>query len=85
MIFLPIHTQRLILREFTIKDNNHIHNYASDTETVRYLTWGPNNEQDTKEFLEDVLKHQSDMPRHHYEVAIVTKDDNILIGTCGKM
>jgi len=83
MIFPPIQTKRLLLREFKIEDINSVHNYASDAEVVRYSTWGPNNEQDTKEFLDSVLKCQSDKHRYHYEVAVVTKYDNILIGTCG--
>lgn len=40
-------TECLILREFKEKDWQAVHEYASDPEVVRYLTWGPNKEGDT--------------------------------------
>ncbi|MEH2199386.1 GNAT family N-acetyltransferase [Nostoc sp.] len=49
---LPLETERLILRDFVESDWPAVHQYASDREVVRYLTFGPNNEEDTKKFLQ---------------------------------
>ncbi|BBD69299.1 GCN5-related N-acetyltransferase [Nostoc commune NIES-4072] len=39
---IPLETQRLILRDFVESDWQAVHQYASDREVVRYLTFGPN-------------------------------------------
>jgi [ribosomal protein S5]-alanine N-acetyltransferase len=83
MIFQPIETNRLLLREFELEDEKDIHQYASNPNVVRYLPWGPNNIQDTSEFLIRSLKFQDDIPRYHYEIAVVNKQSNCLIGACG--
>jgi len=78
-----IETERLVLREFNKEDFALIHIYASDPEVVRYQPWGPNSEVDTQLFLEQNLSYQLDNPRYDYEIAVVKKDDNKLIGACG--
>lgn len=49
---IPLETQRLILRDFVESDWQAVHQYASDREVVRYLTFGPNSEEDTENFLQ---------------------------------
>ncbi|MBU5437361.1 GNAT family N-acetyltransferase [Tissierella sp. MSJ-40] len=82
MIFNSIETQRLILRELNKDDFASIHSYASDSEVSQYLPWGPNSEADTQVFLNKIIKYQCDSPRYDYEIAVVTKEDNKLIGVC---
>lgn len=82
MFFYTIETERLILRELNEGDFLSIHSYASDPEVSKYLPWGPNNEADTKVFLDRVIKYQYDNPRYDYEIGVVTKEDDNLIGAC---
>ena len=49
---LPLESQRLILRDFVESDWPAVHKYASDRQVVRYLTFGPNTQEDTKSFLQ---------------------------------
>lgn len=83
LVKINIETERLILREFVKDDFLSIHNYASDPEVVKYEVWGPNSEKDTQLFVDQSIKYQLDNPRYDYEVAVVKKDDNKLIGACG--
>jgi RimJ/RimL family protein N-acetyltransferase len=39
---MELNTKRLKLREITKKDFQAIHEYASDPETVKYMSFGPN-------------------------------------------
>lgn len=82
MLFNTIETERLSLREINKEDFVCIHCYASDSEVSKYLSWGPNNEVDTQDFLDEVMKYQLDSPRNDYEIAVLTREDNHLIGAC---
>lgn len=82
MKFNNIETKRLILREFNEDDFLSMHTYASDPEVSKYLPWGPNSEDDTEMFLDIIIKYQLDSPRYDYEIAVVRKEDNKLIGAC---
>ncbi len=47
------------------------------------MAWGPNTEQDTKDFLERAQRAARADPRLGYELAVVTKEDGRLIGAIG--
>ena len=79
---LALRTKRLLLREFKEKDWEAVHVYASDAEVVKYLPWGPNTEEETKEFIHRAIKYQEERPRLHFELAAVLKADDSLIGGC---
>jgi [ribosomal protein S5]-alanine N-acetyltransferase len=81
-INLQLETQRLILRDFTKSDWQGVHSYACDPEVVRYLPFGPNSEEDTKNFLQREIKLQRQQPRQHFSLAVTLKDDKQLIGAC---
>ena len=82
MLGLIIETDRLILREFNPGDFQEVHKYASDVEVCRYSDWGPNKLEDTKAFIEEVVKVQGNNPRNQFTLAIVVKETNVLIGAC---
>lgn len=82
MIFQTIETERLTLREFKETDFQSIHNYASNSEVTMYLPFGPNSETDTKLFLKKVIQCQFEDQRQNYEIAVVLKESNTLIGAC---
>lgn len=78
-----LHTPRLILRDFCADDWRAVHTYASDPEVTRYMTWGPNDEAASKAFIQAVMNGQSAKPRQNYDLAIILKDGDRLIGGCG--
>jgi ribosomal-protein-alanine N-acetyltransferase len=80
---MEILTERLKLREFTQDDFQAVHEYASDPETVRYMPFGPNTEEETREFINRNLKRQQEQPRTEYGLGIVLKREDRLIGACG--
>ncbi len=79
---IPLETQRLILQDFVESDWQAVHQYASDREVVRYLTFGPNSEEDTKNFLQTEISLQGEEPRQHFALAVTLKAQKQLIGTC---
>ncbi len=78
-----IKTDRLTLRDLEERDWEAVHSYASDPEVVRYIDWGPNTEDDTKKFIQRSIAGQTEQPRKSYGFAIVLKEGDRLIGTCG--
>ncbi len=78
-----IFTERLILREYKLEDFDTIHSYASDSETVKYMDWGPNSLEATQHFLNEVIGQQAQNPRRDYELAIVLAKENRHIGGGG--
>jgi RimJ/RimL family protein N-acetyltransferase len=78
-----IHTERLILRDFDKTDWQAVHVYASDPEVVRYMDWGPNTEEETKDFIHRSIASQKEKPRPNYTLAIILKAEDRLIGSCG--
>ena len=48
-----IQTERLVLRDFEEADWEAVHSYGSDLEVVRYMDWGPNTEEETKNLFNE--------------------------------
>jgi len=78
-----IQTGRLTLRDLEETDWEAVHSYASDPEVVRYMNWGPNTEDETKKYVQRSIVSGREQPRKDYELAIVLKKDEKLIGSCG--
>lgn len=78
-----LETERLVLREFEEDDLQAIQEYASDPKVVRYMAWGPNTEKDTQEFLQRAFDRRRKQPRTDYDLAIILKAENHLIGSGG--
>ncbi len=68
--WLPIRTPRLILREFRETDHDDIHAYGSDPNVARFMDWGPNTPDDTREAVARMLADQSASPRDDVGLAI---------------
>ncbi|WP_342543885.1 GNAT family N-acetyltransferase [Lysinibacillus sp. FSL W7-1291] len=71
--------EKLFLREFTPHDWIDVHKYASQEIVCRYQTWGPNTEEDSKEFIQDALDEARQTPRERYVFAIIYQET--LIGS----
>lgn len=56
--WLPLETDRLLLREFRPSDEADIHEYASDPEVVRLTDWGPKDLATTRGYLTRCLDEQ---------------------------
>jgi [ribosomal protein S5]-alanine N-acetyltransferase len=80
---LPLTTERLVIRDLTPGDFDNVHEYACDPVVTRYLSWGPNTEQDTREFLVRVAREASKQPRRNYELAVAYRDTDSVVGVCG--
>jgi ribosomal-protein-alanine N-acetyltransferase len=78
-----IRTERLVLRDDEELDWKDVHIYASDSEVVRYVDWGPNTADETRGFIERSIAAGKEEPRKIYELAILLKQDEKLIGGCG--
>ena len=55
-------TDRLLLRDFEPGDYEAVHAYAADIEVVRFMSWGPNTEVDTRDFLERAAESAAARP-----------------------
>ncbi len=80
---VQICTPRLILREFVESDFEAAHAYGSDAEVVRFMEWGPNTEQETRDFIARAKARCDQSPRREYELAVMRNCDGVLIGGCG--
>ncbi|MCL2489508.1 MAG: GNAT family N-acetyltransferase [Propionibacteriaceae bacterium] len=70
-----LETERLILRPFTFEDFAAIQSWAGNPANTRYMAWGPNTKEQTLEFLSSTKPGK--------DFAIVLKDGNVVIGSCG--
>jgi len=68
-------TERLLLRPFTSFDFTAVHSWASNPQNVRYMSFGPNTEEETKAFLP--------MTKPGKDFAVVLAQSNCVIGSCG--
>ncbi|MBI2504654.1 MAG: GNAT family N-acetyltransferase [Candidatus Latescibacteria bacterium] len=80
---LPLHTPRLLLRDFVEADWEAVQAYAHLPEVVRYMPWGPNSETDTRDFIGRALAAQAVSPRLNFELALIWRESGQLIGGCG--
>lgn len=79
---MELRTERLVLREFSLTDQDAAHRYGSDVEVTRYMTWGPNSLSDTANYLMDVVRGANTKPRTSFILAVVNLDGD-LIGAAG--
>jgi RimJ/RimL family protein N-acetyltransferase len=79
--WLPLETPRLILRDMRESDFDAIHAYASDLEVVRFMNWGPNTPEVTRQVLDGWLKQARRWPRSGVTMAVHHKALDRLIGT----
>ena len=80
---IPITTSRLILREYVEADFEGVHAYAKDPETVRFMTWGPNTPENTRDFIQLAIAQQAVEPRINYHFVTVLMASDQIIGGCG--
>jgi RimJ/RimL family protein N-acetyltransferase len=70
-----LETARLILRPLTTDDFAAVQSWAGNPANVRYMAWGPNTEEQTREFIAHT--------KPGFDFAVVLKESGTVIGSCG--
>jgi RimJ/RimL family protein N-acetyltransferase len=78
-----ISTTRLNLRKYVPNDWIRVHLYASIPKFSQFDVWGPNSIEDTKDYVANCIEETSKSPILRHELAVVLKDQDLLIGGCG--
>ena len=81
-MFKSLETERLVLRKFNEDDFAAVHGYASCIENVLFMGWGPNSEEDTREFIQMAITSADKQPCEKNYFAVVLKGSGQLIGGC---
>jgi RimJ/RimL family protein N-acetyltransferase len=79
----PIHTPRLLIRDFVAEDAEDVNRYAADPEVVRFMDWGPNTPEETTAFLDRAREQQATWPRLDHGFAIELRETGQVIGSIG--
>jgi len=77
---MNLESERMILRELAEADWMDVHKYASLANVCQYQPWGPNTENETKEFVKQVLVDSKQSPRSRFVFAITLKGNKEVIG-----
>ena len=80
---MNIELERLTLREYQISDFTTVHTYGADPDFSQYESWGPNSEQDTKDFIDLAISNSQVTPRFTFDMAVCLTEENLQIGGCG--
>ncbi|MBE9198992.1 MULTISPECIES: GNAT family protein [unclassified Nodularia (in: cyanobacteria)] len=80
---MKLETERLLLREFVDTDWPAVFAYQSDPLYLRYYNWTHLTQTDAREFVQMFINQQKERPRIKFQLAVVLKDENHLIGNCG--
>jgi RimJ/RimL family protein N-acetyltransferase len=80
---VKIETERLILRDFVENDWQAVLAYQSDPLYLRYNSWTERSPETVQEFIGWFMDQQFQKPRIKYQLAILLKSTNQLIGNCG--
>ena len=70
-----LNTESLILRPFSLADYEAVHSWASNPENVRYMSFEPSGEDETKNFITTTKLGK--------DFIIALKDTGKVIGSCG--
>lgn len=80
---MKIETDRLVLRDFVWEDWQRVWEYASDPLYLRFYEWEERTPESVQESVGWFLNHQTQIPRIKFQLAIVLKSNDQLIGNCG--
>ena len=80
---LELRTPRLILRQLVAEDTAAMFAYRSHPQVVQYQLWEPRDVDEVREFIARLQNVPLGTPGTWYQLAIVRKEDGMLIGDCG--
>ncbi|MEH2262357.1 GNAT family N-acetyltransferase [Nostoc sp.] len=78
-----LETHRLLMRDFVEADWQAVFAYQSDPLYLRYSYWTHRTQKDVSEFIQMFIGEQKEQPRTKFQLVIVLKEENQLIGNCG--
>lgn len=79
---MKLNTKRLLLRPIKLEDKYDIFAYRSDKGANKYQGWIPRNINNVEEFI-DKLAPEFDTPESWFQLAIIAKETQLLIGDIG--
>jgi len=79
---MKLETERLILRDFVKDDWHAVLEYQTDPLYLRYNKWTERTPQAVQEFVGWFLDQQVQTPRIEFQLAVVLRANNQLIGNC---
>jgi [ribosomal protein S5]-alanine N-acetyltransferase len=74
-------SDRLVLLEFVVTDEDAVHSFAADPLVTRYTDWGPNSIEDTRAFLAEAIAQATNPERTEFTLAAVHASSGRLIGS----
>ena len=79
---MKLETERLILRDFVKDDWQQVLEYQSNPLYLRYYEWTERTPEAVQEFVGWFLDQQVQTPRIEFQLAVVLRSNNQLIGNC---
>lgn len=76
-------TDRLILRDFQPDDWQAVLAYQSDPRYLQFYEWMERTPEAVQDFVQMFLDQQHEQPRTRFQLAVVLKSNQELIGNCG--
>lgn len=80
---LQIISEHLLMRPVQIEDADSVFRYRSDAEANKYQGWVPREMKDVREFIGQKIASEINLPGTWFQLAIIKRDDNELIGDVG--
>lgn len=74
-------SDRLVLREFSVTDEDAVHGFAGDPLVTRFTDWGPNSIEDTHAFLAEATAQVTKPQRAEFTLAAVHARSGRVIGS----
>jgi RimJ/RimL family protein N-acetyltransferase len=78
---IPLVSDRLVLREFVLADEDAVHAIAADPLVTQFTDWGPNSIEDTRAFLAEATAQATNPHRGQFTLAVVHASSGRLIGS----
>jgi RimJ/RimL family protein N-acetyltransferase len=79
---LPLRTPRLEIREFAPADLDALCQFVCDARVTRFMLQAPRDRDQALAYLEQVIGYQAERPRSAWELAVIRREDQALIGAC---
>lgn len=76
----PMEANLIYLRELRLTDWMDVHAYASQECACRFQPWGPNTEDQTQAFVNQIIEDAEEVPRTRFAYAIVELNTQKMIG-----
>lgn len=80
---IEITTNRLLLRPLSIEDAEAFYNYKSDALANQFQGWVPDTIEEVYDFVQNKIVNECNVVHTWYQLAIIRKNDNVLIGDIG--